>query len=136
MDDPALAESARCGAGGSTGDDLRWHRSGFKAFWRWKNWRTFLGNHAGAIAAIDVCVVPTLTFERLFAFIVLGRRQLLWFAVTRNPTAEWLAQQYRRRNARAPTNVRSFRDHVAEISAGRCGRIHFFSGGVSQTLKS
>jgi transposase InsO family protein len=47
------------------------------------------------IAAIDLCVVPTLTFERLFAFIVLGhgRRQLLWFAVTRNPTAEWLAQQ-------------------------------------------
>jgi hypothetical protein len=36
-----------------------------------------------------------LTFERLFAFLVLGhgRRQLLWFAVTRNPTAEWLAQQ-------------------------------------------
>ena len=22
-----------------------------------------------------------------------GRRQLLWFAVTRHPTAEWLAQQ-------------------------------------------
>ena len=39
--------------------------------------------------------MPTLTFERLFAFVVLGhgRRQLLWFAVTRNPTAEWLAQQ-------------------------------------------
>jgi hypothetical protein len=40
-------------------------------------------------------VVPTLTFERLFAFLVLGhgRRQLLWFAVTHNPSAEWLAQQ-------------------------------------------
>jgi transposase InsO family protein/transposase-like protein len=60
-----------------------------------QNWRTFLGNHADAIAAIDLCVVPTLTFERLFAFLVLGhgRRHLLWFAVTRNPTAEWLAQQ-------------------------------------------
>jgi hypothetical protein len=35
------------------------------------------------------------TFERLFAFLVIGhgRRQLLWFAVTRHPTAEWLAQQ-------------------------------------------
>src|SRR5439155_17735298 len=45
--------------------------------------------------AIDLCVVPTLTFERLFAFLVVGhgRRQLLWFAVTRNPSAEWLAQQ-------------------------------------------
>jgi transposase InsO family protein len=57
--------------------------------------RTFLRNHADAIAAIDLCVVPTLTFERLFAFLVVGhgRRQLLRFAVTRNPSAEWLAQQ-------------------------------------------
>jgi transposase InsO family protein len=40
-------------------------------------------------------VVPTLTFERLFAFLVLGhgRRQLLGFEVTRHPTAEWLARQ-------------------------------------------
>ena len=62
-----------------------------------QTWRTFLRNHAEAIAAIDLCVVPTLTFERLFAFLVLGhgRRQLLWFAVTRNPTAEWLAQMSR-----------------------------------------
>src|SRR2546427_1280655 len=60
-----------------------------------QSWRTFLRNHADAIAAIDLCVVPTLTFERLFAFLVVGhgRRQLLWFAVTRNPSAEWLAQQ-------------------------------------------
>jgi len=45
--------------------------------------------------AIDLCVVPTLTFENLFAFLVVGhgRRQLLWFAVTRHPTSEWLAQQ-------------------------------------------
>jgi transposase InsO family protein len=135
---------------------LRWHRAGFKAFWRWKSrnragrpkidrglrdlirrtskenpkwgasrihgellmlgfevaqstvskymvqggspsqrWKTFLRNHAQAIAAIDLCVVPTLTFECLFAFLVLGhgRRQLLWFEVTRHPTAAWLARQ-------------------------------------------
>jgi hypothetical protein len=136
---------------------LRWHRSGFKAFWRWKSrhrpgrptidrdlrdlirqmskdnplwgaprihgellklgfevaestvskymikyrrppsqtWRTFLRNHADAIAAVDLCLVPTVTFEYLFAFLVVshGRRQLLWFAVTKHPTAEWLAQQ-------------------------------------------
>src|SRR6516164_10025301 len=58
-----------------------------------QTWRTFLRNHAETIAAIDLCVVPTLTFECLFAFLGHGRRQLLWFAVTRNPTAEWLAQQ-------------------------------------------
>jgi hypothetical protein len=119
---------------------LRWHRAGFRAYWRWKSrgrpgrprvsrelrelirrmskenplwgaprihgellklgfviaestvskyiarrpgppsqtWRTFLRNHADAIAAIDLCVVPTLTFECLFAFLVLGhgRRQV------------------------------------------------------------
>jgi len=136
---------------------LRWHRAGFKAFWRWKSrnragrpkidrglrdliqrisrenplwgaprihgellmlgfevaqstvskymvrgrnppsqtWKTFLRNHGQAIAAIDMCMVPTLTFDLLFAFLVLGhgRRQLLWIEVTRHPTAEWLARQ-------------------------------------------
>jgi hypothetical protein len=45
-----------------------------------QHWRTFLRNHADAIAAIDLCVVPTVTFELLFAFVVLGhgRRQLLY----------------------------------------------------------
>jgi len=60
-----------------------------------QSWKTFLRNHAEAIAAIDLCVVPTVTFERLFAFLVVGhgRRQLLWIEVTRHPTAEWLARQ-------------------------------------------
>src|SRR5262245_616810 len=60
-----------------------------------QSWKTFFRNHAQAIAAIDLFVVPTLTFERVFAFLVLGhgRRQLLWFEVTRHPTAEWLARQ-------------------------------------------
>ena len=60
-----------------------------------QSWKTFLSNHAGAIAAIDMCVIPTITFERLFAFLVLGhgRRQLLWVEVTSHPTAEWLARQ-------------------------------------------
>ena len=60
-----------------------------------QSWKTFLRNHADAIAAIDLCVVPTVTFDRLFAFLVVGhgRRQLLWFDVTRHPSAEWLARQ-------------------------------------------
>jgi transposase InsO family protein len=60
-----------------------------------QSWKTFLQNHVEAIAAIDMCVVPTLTFDHLFAFLVLGhgRRRLLWFEVTRHPTAEWLARQ-------------------------------------------
>jgi transposase InsO family protein len=136
---------------------LRWHRAGFRIYWRWKSqkgvgrpridrglrdlirrmnqenplwgasrihgellmlgfevaqstvsrymkggrrppsqsWKTFLRNHADAIAAIDLCIVPTVTFERLFAFLVIGhdRRRLLWVEITNHPTAEWLARQ-------------------------------------------
>jgi hypothetical protein len=36
-----------------------------------QTWRTFLRNHADAIAAIDLCVVPTVNFERLFVLLVL-----------------------------------------------------------------
>ena len=36
-----------------------------------QSWRTFLRNHAEAIAAIDLCVVPTVHFERLFAFVII-----------------------------------------------------------------
>jgi transposase InsO family protein len=60
-----------------------------------QTWKTFLRNHVEGIASIDLFVVPTIAFEQLFAFLVLGhrRRRLLWTAVTRNPTAEWLARQ-------------------------------------------
>ncbi len=60
-----------------------------------QTWRTFLSNHMEGIASIDLFVVPTIAFQRLFAFLVLGheRRRLLWFAVTGNPTADWLARQ-------------------------------------------
>jgi transposase InsO family protein len=60
-----------------------------------QTWKIFLRNHVEEIASIDLFVVPTIAFRQLFAFLVLGhrRRQLLWFAVTQNPTAEWLARQ-------------------------------------------
>jgi hypothetical protein len=37
-----------------------------------QSWKTFLRNHADAIAAIDLCVVRTLAFDLLFVFVVLG----------------------------------------------------------------
>ena len=136
---------------------VRWHRQGFKLYWRWKsrkkpgrpkvdrevrnlirrmsgenptwgspmilsellllghdaaestvakymvrqpkppsqNWRTFLANHVGQIAAIDFFTVPTITFRVLYVFLVLRheRRRLVHFNVTTNPTAQWAAQQ-------------------------------------------
>jgi hypothetical protein len=49
-----------------------------------QTWKTFLCNHMEGIASIDLFVSPTIAFEQLFAFLVLGhrRRQLLWIAVT------------------------------------------------------
>ena len=60
-----------------------------------QTWKTFLHNHMDGIASIDLFVVPTVTFEQLFGFLVLGhgRRRLIWYAVTAHPTAEWLARQ-------------------------------------------
>src|SRR5438445_13488375 len=58
-------------------------------------WRSFLRNHLPDIAAIDMFVVTTATFRLLYALIVLSldRRQVVHFAVTANPTQDWLARQ-------------------------------------------
>ena len=136
---------------------IRWHRQGWRAYWRWKShgkpgrpkiekdvrelvreislanplwgaprihgellklgieiaqstvskymskgrrpsglvWWTFLRNHADGIVSIDLFVVPTITFKLLFGLIILqhNRRQLVSFAVTSHPAAEWLACQ-------------------------------------------
>ncbi len=60
-----------------------------------QSWKTFLHNHRDAIAAIDMLTVPTLGFEQLYAFVVLGlgRRAILHIEVMTHPTAEWLARQ-------------------------------------------
>src|SRR5882762_8574653 len=136
---------------------IRWHRAGFRSYWRWKSkhrcgrpavtveirqlirqmsganplwgaprihgellklgidvgqtsvakymvrrrvppsqgWRTFLRNHADGIAAMDLFLVPTISFRLLYGLLIIGhgRRQLLWFGVTAHPTAEWIANQ-------------------------------------------
>jgi transposase InsO family protein len=136
---------------------IRWHRAGFRSYWRWKSrrrggrpivpveirrliremsianplwgaprihgellklgidigqtsvakymarrrgppsqgWKTFLNNHADGIAAMDLFVVPTISFRLLYGLLIMGhgRRQILWFGVTSHPTAEWMANQ-------------------------------------------
>jgi transposase InsO family protein len=60
-----------------------------------QGWRTFLNNHADGIAAMDLFVVPTISFRLLYGLLIMGhgRRQILWFGVTSHPTAEWIANQ-------------------------------------------
>ena len=136
---------------------VRWHRAGFRLYWRWKSrrpagrpiaplevrkliremsianplwgsprihgellklgidvgqtsvakymarrrgppsqgWKTFLLNHADGIAAMDLFVVPSISFRLLYGLLIMGhgRRQIVWFGVTSHPTAEWIANQ-------------------------------------------
>ena len=50
---------------------------------------TFLRNHADGIAAMDLFVVPTVSFRLLYGLLIMGhgRRQILWLGVTAHPTA-------------------------------------------------
>src|SRR5258708_2357166 len=60
-----------------------------------QTWRTFLKNHAKDLVSIDFFVLPTITFQLLFAFVLLGDdgRRLAHFAGTSTATSEWTARQ-------------------------------------------
>ena len=60
-----------------------------------QRWRTFLRNHAPDIAAMDLFVVPTVSFDLLYVLVIvrLARRDLVWVNVTAHPTADWIACQ-------------------------------------------
>jgi hypothetical protein len=60
-----------------------------------QGWRTFLTNHADGIAAIDLFVLPTITFRLLYCLVILRHGRRLWvsFGVTKNSTAEWISRQ-------------------------------------------
>lgn len=60
-----------------------------------QTWCTFLQNHVQQLVSTDFFVVPTVTFQFLYVFIVLAhhRRRLLHFNVTAHPTSEWTARQ-------------------------------------------
>jgi transposase InsO family protein len=70
-----------------------------------QRWMTFLQNHRDAIAAMDFFVVPTVGFRLLYVWFLIdhGRRRIIHFNVTTNPTAQWVTQQLRE----------SFPDHSA-----------------------
>src|ERR1700748_3322151 len=135
---------------------IKWHRAGFRSYWRWKSrrrggrptvapeirklihelsianplwgaprihgellklgidigqtsvakymarrrgppsqgWKTFLSNHADGIVAMDLFVVPTISFRLLYGLLIMGhgRRQILWVWGTAPPTAGMMRQ--------------------------------------------
>ncbi len=62
-----------------------------------QRWMTFLRNHKDGITAMDFFVVPTVGFRLLYVWFIIGhgRRRILHFNVTTNPTAQWVIQQLR-----------------------------------------
>src|ERR1700736_6430206 len=60
-----------------------------------QGWKTFLNNQADGITAMDLFVLPSISFRLLYGLLIMGhgRRQILWFGVTPHPTAEWIANQ-------------------------------------------
>lgn len=62
-----------------------------------QRWITFLRNHKDVISGMDFFVVPTVGFRLLYVWFVIdhGRRRILHFNVTMNPTAQWVIQQLR-----------------------------------------
>jgi len=62
-----------------------------------QNWKTFLKNHRELITAMDFFTVPTITFQVLYVWFIIGhdRRTIIHVNVTYYPTAAWVIQQFR-----------------------------------------
>lgn len=60
-------------------------------------WKTFLKNHMDSTWSMDFAVVPTLTFQVFYVFIIVSheRREIVHFGVTQRPTMLWVIQQLR-----------------------------------------
>lgn len=81
-----------------------------------QRWLTFLRNHREAIAAMDFFSVPTITFNVLHVFFVIGhdRRRILHFNVTQHPTSDWIVQQLREASPYEPAARFLILDHDAK----------------------
>ena len=62
-----------------------------------QRWMTFLHNHKDVIAAMDFFVIPTVGFRLLTIWFIIdhGRRRIIHFNVTTNPSEQWVIQQLR-----------------------------------------
>jgi putative transposase len=71
-----------------------------------QRWTTSLRNHKDVIAGMDFFVVPTVRFRLLYVWFVInhGRRRILHFNVTENPSAAWVIQQLRESFPDEPTH--------------------------------
>jgi transposase InsO family protein len=78
-------------------------------------WRAFLSNHMKETAAVDFLVVVTLSFQLLYAMVLIshGRRKIIHIDVTDHPTQDWVADQVTRAFAKNPKPKYLVRDRDA-----------------------
>jgi putative transposase len=62
-----------------------------------QRWMTFLRNHKDVITGMDFFVVPMVRFRLLYVWFAIdhGRRRILHFDITANPSARWVVQRLR-----------------------------------------
>ena len=92
-----------------------------------QRWMTFLRNHRDVISGMDFFVVPTVRFRLLYVWFAIdhGRRQILHFNVTENPSARWVTQQLRETFPNEPIHRHLIYDNDA-----------IFSPAVANAIKS
>jgi putative transposase len=93
-----------------------------------QRWTTFLRNHKDVIAGMDFFVVPTVRFRLLYVWFAIdhGRRRILHFNVTTNPSARWVIQQLRETFPDEPTHQFMIYDNDSIFSPSVAGAIESF----------
>ncbi len=93
-----------------------------------QRWMTFLRNHKEVIAGMDFFVVPTVRCRLLYVWFAIdhGRRRVLRFNVTENPTARWVIQQLRETFPNEPNHRFLIYDNDSIFSSAVTGAIKSF----------
>jgi len=93
-----------------------------------QRWMTFLRNHKDVIAGMDFFVVPTVRFRLLYVWFAIdhGRRRILHFNVTENPSARWVIQQLRETFPDEPIHRYLIHDNDSIFSPAVMGAIKSF----------
>ena len=100
-----------------------------------QRWMTFLRNHKDVIAGMGFFVIPTVRFRPLYVWFAIdhGRRRILHFNVTANPTCRWVIQQLRETFPDEPSHRHLIYDNDSIFSAAVTMAIERFQMSPKRT---